>query len=192
MKKYKYIAWSNGNNDFEFFRTEEEAQGFCDTEMEQEAGIASDEGWSDHVNGGIGYAKIVSQSKLETIDEKSNYMCVKDPKKEADCSYCDDGCHDGEEWPYNSDWDTVSDVVMEDVSNDSLIMAEQQLLGFFHGKSMNLDELVGAMGLCKEEWEMLKKDYNLSFMSEDDKEVIENIFKEGEDNAKEKSKSNCP
>ena len=52
-------------------------------------------------------------------------------------------------------------------------MAQQQLLGFFLRKKMSLTEFVNAMGLTKSEWEIIKDEYDLSFMSEDDKHSID-------------------
>ena len=57
---------------------------------------------------------------------------------------------------------------------DKLIeMAEQQLLGFFSSKTMNLREVVNSMGLTIEEWDFIKKDYSIPYISEDEKHSID-------------------
>jgi hypothetical protein len=53
-------------------------------------------------------------------------------------------------------------------------MAEQQLLGFMHSKDGgSLHELITGMGLTEKEWEKLKKDYPMHYLSEDDKHSID-------------------
>ncbi len=59
------------------------------------------------------------------------------------------------------------------LSNDKTDMAEQQLLGFFMAKQMTLHELVNSMGLTKEEWEIIKEEYHIVYMSENDKHSID-------------------
>jgi len=55
--------------------------------------------------------------------------------------------------------------------------AESQLLGFKHGQSgYDLLSLVESMGLTKQEWKILKKDYALGYMSERDKERVDKFF----------------
>jgi hypothetical protein len=55
--------------------------------------------------------------------------------------------------------------------------AEQQLLGFTHAKQgYDLISLISSMGLKKDEWENLKANYNLSYLSDDDKNEIEEYF----------------
>jgi len=59
------------------------------------------------------------------------------------------------------------------LSNYKTDMAEQQLLGFFMAKSITLRELVDSMGLTKDEWEIIKQEYSIPYMSEDDKHSID-------------------
>jgi len=58
-------------------------------------------------------------------------------------------------------------------------MAEQQLLGFSHGKwnRTDIEGLVESMNLSKKEWKILKSKYALSYLDEDDVLEIENYFK---------------
>ena len=64
---------------------------------------------------------------------------------------------------------------MLELSNkDKLIeMAEQQLLGFFSAKTMNLREMVNSINLTKEEWKIIKTDYSIPYISEYEKNSID-------------------
>ena len=52
-------------------------------------------------------------------------------------------------------------------------MGEQQLLGFFNAKTMSLSELINSMNLLKKEWEIIKDEYSISYISEDEKNSID-------------------
>lgn len=57
-------------------------------------------------------------------------------------------------------------------------MCEQQLLGFSSGK-YNPNDIIGlvtAMGMTKKEWEKVKKDNNLYYLTYNDLSDIENYF----------------
>jgi len=57
---------------------------------------------------------------------------------------------------------------------ESLSMAEQQLLGYKHcNEGFDLESLVDSMGLRLEEWQILKRDFPLSHLTEDEKVDIE-------------------
>jgi hypothetical protein len=114
----KWIAWNLDAEEQEFFKTEAEAKEFCEKELSEERSTACEEGWGDFISeGGIGYAKIIADSQLIVSDKKSNYMCSDDPTTYAECSICDkpEGCcGEGEEWPYNDDFDTISECVLKE------------------------------------------------------------------------------
>jgi hypothetical protein len=56
--------------------------------------------------------------------------------------------------------------------------AEQQLLGFTHAKQgYSLIDLISSMGLKKDEWETLNANYELTYLSDDDIEEINEYFK---------------
>jgi len=118
----KYIAWNTYGNDFEFFKTEEEAIKFCDEEIEMAKEDACEYGWSDHVEGGgIGYAKIVAESTLVVTDSRDNYPCLTDKYSNAECSSCQShpSCKGTEEWDYEV-FDEISECVLQkkEDSND--------------------------------------------------------------------------
>lgn len=57
-------------------------------------------------------------------------------------------------------------------------MYEQQLLGFFHERD-NCGDVIGlimAMGMTIEEWQILKKDYNLEYLPKNSFDEIEEYF----------------
>lgn len=57
---------------------------------------------------------------------------------------------------------------------ESLSMAEQQLLGYKHcDEGFDLESLVDSMGLRLKEWEILKRDFPLSHLTEDEKADID-------------------
>jgi hypothetical protein len=56
--------------------------------------------------------------------------------------------------------------------------AEQQLTGFAHAKhGYGLTELISSMGLKEYEWNILKKDYSLTYLTADEIEEIGTYFK---------------
>lgn len=58
-------------------------------------------------------------------------------------------------------------------------LAEQQLLGYSHAKQgYGLRDLIIAMGLKKSEWETLKKNGDIAYLSKEEKAEIEEYFKE--------------
>lgn len=60
--------------------------------------------------------------------------------------------------------------------------ADQQLTGFFHRKDgSSLEDLVVSMGLKEGEWELLKSDFGLSYMSQRDRDEIDMIFRDREE-----------
>lgn len=60
---------------------------------------------------------------------------------------------------------------------DQIAMAEQQLIGFKHSNNgYDLESLISSMGLKKKEWERLKMDYDMVYLSEDDRQEIEEYF----------------
>ena len=57
--------------------------------------------------------------------------------------------------------------------------AEAQLLGFKHAeRGFDLENLIESMGLKRSEWDVLKKKYQLSYLTEIDKEIIDEYFEE--------------
>ena len=68
------------------------------------------------------------------------------------------------------------DVELLPLADHNTDKAEQQLLGFFSAKTMNLRELVISMGLTKKEWEILKEEYPLVYMSEDEKHTVDLVL----------------
>ncbi len=57
-------------------------------------------------------------------------------------------------------------------------LAEQQLLGYVHGKKgYYLTGLIEAMGLTNNEWEKLKSQYGLNYLDDNDKKEIDDYFK---------------
>lgn len=62
--------------------------------------------------------------------------------------------------------------------NIEIEKAEQQLLGYYHGKTESVTHLIIGMGLKKHEWEIIKRDYSLGYLTEDDFSEIEEYFEE--------------
>ena len=57
-------------------------------------------------------------------------------------------------------------------------LVEQQLRGFCHAKNgYDLLSLITSMNLSKQEWVKLKSEYDLSFMSDDQKSEIDDYYK---------------
>lgn len=57
-----------------------------------------------------------------------------------------------------------------------LFMAEAQLLGFYHREhGGEIEELVESMGLTKEEWVKIQKDFSPAYMSDDEKKEVSEI-----------------
>lgn len=59
-----------------------------------------------------------------------------------------------------------------------IIKAEQQLIGYVHARrGFDLESLIGAMALKKEEWEILKKEYSvLEYLHDHEIAEIENYL----------------
>ena len=56
--------------------------------------------------------------------------------------------------------------------------AEQQLLGFKHGKQgYDLTSLIESMGLTLKEWEVMKNIFSLEYLTDEDKQDIEKAIK---------------
>ena len=57
--------------------------------------------------------------------------------------------------------------------------AEQQLVGFYHGKwnKSDITGLVSCMGLTPKEWKILKSKWNINYLDACDVEEIEIYFK---------------
>lgn len=62
-----------------------------------------------------------------------------------------------------------------------LDLANQQLLGYYHGKWGNLIGMIEAMGLTSKEWEVLKKDYEPYLEDSDIKEIDMYFFNPNKD-----------
>ena len=114
MKKDKYVVVDPmGGTDF--FDTEQEALDYI-ADMD-----FSDEIPEEYVDGQLIVAKITHVSKYVVTDEKKNYPCILVPNSVAHCSECSEAdrngkeCEGAEEWPYNSDFDTVGKIEMEEV-----------------------------------------------------------------------------
>ena len=60
--------------------------------------------------------------------------------------------------------------------NNRLDFANQQFIGYYQGKWSNLEGMIQSMNLTKNEWKILKKEYEPTLDSKDLKE-IENYFK---------------
>ena len=99
MKTHKYIAFDAAQWDFQTFDTFKEAVAWLDEVIEEEIS-------KEAMQGKNFIAKITHRSKYVITDEKKNYhehtdACPKD---------CDE-----EDWPYDSDFDNVGNVVYEPV-----------------------------------------------------------------------------
>lgn len=58
-----------------------------------------------------------------------------------------------------------------------LDLAEAQLLGYFHRKNGNtLFDLLTGMGLTQKEWEKLKSEYGLEYLTESEKLYIDKLL----------------
>jgi len=51
-----------------------------------------------------------------------------------------------------------------------------QFIGFYHGKSQSLIEMVQSMGLAKKEWEKMKRRKEVNFLSQVEKKEIQEYF----------------
>ena len=112
--KDRYITYDPVNCETNFHTSLEEAEASI------RDGNYWGEGFPDElVDGGYVIAKITHVSAVKIVDKKENYMCIKNDEVTAHCSDCDDseGC-DGEEWPYESDFDYVGDVYLKEVENE--------------------------------------------------------------------------
>ena len=91
--KYKYFAYDNEENYFDLFETEEEAKEFVITPIKR---TRTEELYPEgYINGGLGWGKIMECTKFIEEDSKENY-------------------EDQDDWPYNSDWDFVGDLILTD------------------------------------------------------------------------------
>ena len=109
----KYIAYDPLDCEFEIFNDFEKAKEWL---LE---GDWSDEGFPEEfINGDYLIAEVTHVSAVKITDKKENYKCVND-EVPAHCSDCDEseGC-DGEEWPYESDFDYVGDVYFKEVEDE--------------------------------------------------------------------------
>ena len=90
-------------------------------------------------------------------------------------------------WEHESlvryDGGKIIDSIIKDIPElkdkfSRLDMAVQQLLGFYHGKWHGTDilGLIQSMGLTKDEWKILKAEYEISFLDEDNFKEIENFL----------------
>lgn len=68
----------------------------------------------------------------------------------------------------------------ENCKNNRMIdNAEQQLLGFFHKcNGYDLESLITSMGLTKREWDIIKKDYSIDYISEKIKGYIDDLLQD--------------
>jgi hypothetical protein len=101
--KEKYVAFEAENHDFETFDTFEDAKKWLDDYGE---GCDITEG---AMTGDNFIAKITHRSKYIVTDEKKNYHQHTDE--------CPEDC-DGEEWPYDSDFDSVGNIIYEPVEGE--------------------------------------------------------------------------
>ena len=110
----RYITFDPVNYETYFHDSLEEAKA-CIQDRDWRAGDGFPE---ELVNGGYVIAKVTHVSEVKIVDKKENYMCLKNDEIPAHCSDCDDseGC-DGEEWPYDSDFDYIGDVYLKEVAN---------------------------------------------------------------------------
>ena len=110
--KDRYITYDPVNCETNFHTSLEEA----------EASIRDGNYWGDGfpeelVDGGYVIAKVTHVSAVKIVDKKENYMCIKNDEVPAHCSDCDEEGCDGEEWPYESDFDYVGDVYFKEVNH---------------------------------------------------------------------------
>ena len=109
-----YIAYDAYAAQFEICNTFEEAEKWL---LE---GARGDEGFTDEfIDGHCVIAKVTHVSAVKITDKKENYMCVRDDDVPANCSSCEDsqGCDDGEEWPYENDFDWVGEPYIKPVDD---------------------------------------------------------------------------
>ena len=105
----RFIAYDPMTNDFEYFKTQQEALDWI-----------LDQDWSEGIppefsDGAYFVAEITHISAFSVTDKKENYPCLKTPAKTAHCSDCDEfkDCEsEGQEWPYSRQADFVGEPYM--------------------------------------------------------------------------------
>ena len=112
MIQYKYIvAYDASACEYERFDTFDEAKKWLIDNQDFSEGIPE-----EIISGECFIAKITHVTKINKTDWKENYRCKKEPAVLAHCSDCiDDDCTGTEEWPHDSDYDYVGDVVLEQI-----------------------------------------------------------------------------
>ena len=106
-----YVAYDAANAEMEMFDAFEDAKKWLVDKNDFSEGIP------EEFNEGFCWvAKITHRTSVTETDNKRNYPCKKDTVINAHCSDCENKDCDGtEEWPYDSEWDWVGDVVLNKV-----------------------------------------------------------------------------
>jgi hypothetical protein len=75
----------------------------------------------------------------------------------------------------------VADEILQmqkQIADNKILMCEQQLLGFFYQRN-HRDDVIGlivAMGMTYDEWNILKKEYNLYYIPKNTIDEINDYF----------------
>jgi len=158
MKLAKYVAYDAGNCESETFDTFEEAERWLDE--------CNSEGISIEMVQGYSYiAKITHRSHFEVTDKKSNYH--------EHTESCPEDCA-GEEWPHDSDFDEVGDVLFLPVEEPSAEGLREALNHGAWGCYMTRNYLSGVVPeeehrerllLQAEEWERQLVELKVALLS---------------------------
>ena len=109
----KYAVYSDYSKDWKFFETEHEALVWAKKLEEEEDDEESENPLL--FSGGIKIFKLIKESCFIEEDRQDNYTCLKNPEELAQCSVCEHGCGEGEEWPYDDEFDYVGRIEFQDV-----------------------------------------------------------------------------
>lgn len=101
--EYNYIAYDAAVCEYEFFKTFEDAKKWLIDDQDFSDGIPEEFGL-----GHCCIAKITHRTEVKVTDKKEYYHEHTDD--------CPEDC-DEEEWPYDSDFDYVGNVVLKHIEN---------------------------------------------------------------------------
>jgi hypothetical protein len=109
-EKDTHIVYEPMNHEIYYFESEQKALDFIKK-------IDLSEGIPEEYNmGKLFMAKITHKSKIVIEDQKSNYVCEKNPDKLAYCDECGNkDCDGGEQYPFSNDFDFIGHIEMEEV-----------------------------------------------------------------------------
>lgn len=106
--KGHYVAYNCMYDELEIFNTFEEAVKWLGEDYDE--GIPS-----EVLDGGNFIAKITHRSKYKITDSKDKYcQKVESYNDCVNCEISEEGC-ETEPWPYSKDFDTVGEVIYEEV-----------------------------------------------------------------------------